>query len=55
MRQSVCAEKKSMRDRRDMRWWNDEVKNANARKKVLQYLKSCAGFHQKKLTLNAKV
>ena len=30
----VCGKKKSRRDREDMWWWNEEVKDTIARKKV---------------------
>ena len=30
----VCGNKKSRRDRGDMWWWNEEVKNIIARKKT---------------------
>ena len=49
----VCGKKKSRRDRGDMWWWNEEVKDTIARKKMA--LKSCADFHQKKIRLNNRV
>ena len=49
----VCGTKKSRRDQGDMWWWNKEAKDIIAKKR--QHLKSCAGSHQKKISLNTNV
>ena len=52
-RDEVCGKKMSRRDRGDMWWWNEEVKDTIARKRAA--LKSCTGSHQKKIRLNTNV
>ena len=39
----MCMERR--RDRGDMWWWNEEVKDTTQK---MRLLKSCAGFHQNK-------
>ena len=46
----MCEKKKSRRDRGDKWWWNEEVKDPQQQRR--RHLKSCAGFHQKKIRLN---
>ena len=48
----VCGKKKSGRDQGDMWWWNDEVKDTIARRR---HLKSCVGFHMKKIRPNTNI